>query len=326
MKEKKIKGRPSVCTSCGGQLEQKDPYTYICTSCGRPYYISADWVHRVSVRLSAGKMILICALAAIAVTGLAVLGYQYYTNRLVKSASRFSVCFRDFLMEAYRMPVADIREEELEKMKYLRIEKDDGYIFTYSFEDYYDYRDKEAFEETLCSISVDGKKDDFSPSNIQYFTGLTRLELYTEAWENYVLPKENVLRGIYCLDGLSRNGTPEFFCRANPDTLEEVAVMEAKALEDFSFMEDLKGVRTLTLHEASLKDGDMFEGFNNLENLYLYQVDMAEEDAAEIVEGILALPSLKVFSMEGRTAWYIEDSRWEAWQEQYDGRIILNRE
>lgn len=326
MKEKKTKERPSACTSCGGQLIQKDPYTYECASCGRKYYISADRVHKVSVRLSAGKMILICALCAIAVTGIAVAGYQYYTGRLVKSASRFSVCFRDFLMKAYQRPIAEIKEEDLRKMKYLKIEKDGEYIFTYSFEDFYDYRDEQAYEKTLHTISEDGKKDDFSPTNIQYFTGLTRLELYTEAWENYILPEENVLRSIYCLDGLSRNGTPQFFSRANPDTLEEVVIMEADDLEDFSFMEYLKGVKTFAIHQAKLKSGDMFQGFNRLENLILYQVDMEEDETDKIVENLLSLPSLKRFHMEGKTAWYIEDEQWEEWQQKYEGKMILTRE
>jgi len=326
MRQEKMKGRPEACTSCGGKLEQKDPYTYECTSCGRKYYISAGRTHKVSVRLSAGKVLLACCAAAIAVTGAGVAGYQYYTGRLVQSASRFCVAFRDFLMEAYGRPVAEIREEDLRKIKYLKIEKDREYTFTYSFEDYYDYRDKEAFEDTLCTISVDAPEDDFSPTNVQYFTGLTRLELYTDVWENYVLPEENVLRGIYCLDGLSKYGTPQFFTRVNQDTLEEVAIMEAGNLEDFSFMENLKGIKTLVLHKAVLKNGEMFKGFDHLESLLLYQVDMEEDKAAGIVEELLSLPSLDIFHMEGKTAWYIEDGQWEQWQRMYDGKVVLSRE
>ncbi len=326
MKQKKIKGRQTICASCGGQLAEKDAYTCVCTSCGRSYYISADRTHKISVRLSAGKMILICSLAAIAVTGAAVAGYQYYTGRLVQSASRFCVAFRDFLMEVYEKPVAEIQEEDLRKIKYLKIEKDKEYTFTYSFEDYYDYRDEDAFGQTLRTISVDAPRDDFSPTNIQYFTGLTKLELYTDVWENYVLPKENQLRSIYCLDGLSKYGTPQFFTRVNPDTLEEVAILEAGELKDFSFMEDLKGVHTCLLHKAVLKNGEMFEGFDDLERLILYQVEMDEEDAAVIVEGILSLPSLEYFHIEGKTAWYITDEQWEKWQELYDGKIVLSRD
>lgn len=105
---KKQTDRPRRCTSCGDELVQKDAYTLQCTSCGREYYLSADRTHRVSIHLSVGKMIFLSAMAVIAVTAFGVFGYQYYTGRLVSSASRFSVTFRDFLMEAYGKPVAEI--------------------------------------------------------------------------------------------------------------------------------------------------------------------------------------------------------------------------
>lgn len=102
--------------------------------------------------------------------------------------------------------------------------------------------------------------------------------------------------------------------------------MEAGELKDFSFMEDLKGVHTCLLHKAVLKNGEMFEGFDDLERLILYQVEMDEEDAAVIVEGILSLPSLEYFHIEGKTAWYITEEQWEKWRELYDGKIVLSRD
>jgi hypothetical protein len=57
--------------------------------------------------------------------------------------SRFSVAFRDFLLEVYNKPVVDINDEDLAQIKYLRIERQKKtYHFTYSFEDYYDYTPK----------------------------------------------------------------------------------------------------------------------------------------------------------------------------------------
>lgn len=317
--------RPVICESCGGSLERKNPYVYQCSSCGRKYYISADRTHKVSVRLSAGKIILICAAVAILVTGAAVAGYQFYTGRMVASASRFSVVFRDFLMEAYQKPVAEISREDLERIQYLRIEENKGYRFIYSYEDYYAYGDPDRFEKTLETITIKGKRDDFSPTNIQYFPGLTRLELYTGAWENYVLPEGNRLRCIYCKDGLSRYGTPEFFDRINPDTLEEVAILEADNLEDFSFMENLKGVKRLMIEKVSLKDGEIFSGCDKLEELYLPYVTMEEDQAAGIIEEILSCPSLKRFYIEGKAAWYVSDDKWAEWEETYRGRIELLR-
>jgi hypothetical protein len=323
--QKKGKTEPGFCTSCGGELERKNPYLYQCASCGRTYYISADRTHRISVQVSAGRMVVLCAVVMIVIAAVVMTGYQFYTGRLVVSASRFSVVFRDFLMEAYEKPVADISPEDLARIRYLKIEREKKYRFTYSYEDYYDYPDAARFEETLHTIEIAGKTDDFSPTNVQYFTGLTRLELYTGGWENYVLPEGNVLQGIVCVDGMSKYGTPQFFSAVNPDTLKEVAILKANERKDFSFMEDLRGVERLVLSEATLEDGTVFDGFEQLEELYLYYVVMEEEDAAAIIEELLSLPSLRRFYIEGKTAWYITKEQWEKWEENYGNRIILER-
>lgn len=322
----KTQNQEEPCASCGGQLVRINSYEYQCASCGRKYYVSADRLHRVSVRLSAGKTILLCAAAAIIIGAAAVTGYQYYTGRMVASASRFSVVFRDFLMEVYQKPAADISEEDLEKMKYLKIQRDKDYVFTYSFEDIYAYSDTESYEKTLKTVSVEGGKEDFSPTNIQYFTGLTRLELYTEAWQNYALPEDNVIRYIACTDGLSKYGTPEFFTRVNKDTLEEVLILDGEHLEDFSFMEDLKGVKGFLLEDALLKNVDMFRGFDQLEQLVLYHVDMEEDKTYDQVKELLSLPSLRRFAISGKTGWYITDEQWEELSKTYGGRVVMIRE
>ncbi len=318
-------GEPRLCTSCGGRLERKNPYLYQCTSCKRTYYISADRAHRVTVQVSAGRLVVACAVAAIIIAAVAMTGYQLYTGHLVASASRFSVVFRDFLMEAYKKPVAEVSPGDLAGIKYLKIEKGKKYRFTYGYEDYYSFPDKGRFEDTLQTVEISGRTDDFSPSNVQYFTGLTRLELYTGGWENYILPKENVLQGIFCVDGMSKYGTPQFFSAVNPDTLTEVGILKAEGRKDFSFMEDLRGVRRLVMSDAKLEDSAIFDGFEDLEELYLYYVVMEEEDAAAIIEGLLSLPSLKHFYIEGKTAWYITKEQWEKWEKMYGNRISLER-
>lgn len=317
--------KTDTCESCGGRLERKSSYIYQCASCGQKYYISADKIHKVSVQLSAGKIILICAAVVMAISAVAVVGYQFYTERLVVSASRFCVVFRDFLMEAYQKPAAEISKEDLARIKYLKIELDKGYRFTYSYEDYYDYENREQYEKTLSIITIQGSKSDFSPSNIEYFTGLTRLELYTEAWENYVLPEENKLRCIYCLDGLSRYGTPQFFTRINPDTLEEVAILGADGLKDFSFLDNLKGIKRFTLENATIPDKNLFHPLSSLEELNLCYVRLEEDKASETIEQFLTLPSLKRFYIEGTAAWYISNDQWSQWEQTYDGQIVLER-
>lgn len=323
---RETQNREEPCASCGGQLVRINPYEYQCSSCGRKYYVSGNRLHRVSVRLSAGKTILLCAIIAIAAGAVAVAGYQYYTGRMVASASRFSVVFRDFLMEVYEKPAPDISQADLEQMKYLKIERDGDYIFTYSFQDIYDYPDMDSYEKTLETVRVNGGKEDFSPTNVQYFTGLTRLELYTEAWQNYALPEDNVLRYIACADGLSKYGTPQFFTRVNKDTLEEVLILDAGKLEDFSFMEELKGIKGFLIEDAVLKNVDMFQGFDRLEQLVLYHVEMDEEKTYEQVRTLLSLPNLKRFAISGKTAWYITDEQWEELSKTFGDRVALVRE
>lgn len=318
--------RRKVCESCGGRLVQVNPYEVQCESCGRKYYVSAGRSHKVKVRMSMGRMIVTCALVVIGVTALAVAGYQFYTRRLVRSASRFSVVFRDFLMEAYDLPIAEIDEEQMARMKYLKIERDkDGYQFTYSYEDFYDYMDWDRYERVLEHVTIQEKKGEFSPTNVQYFTGLTRLELYTEAWENYLLPEDNVIRCIYCRDGLCKYGKPTFFDNVNRETLEEVAIAGAEQLEDFSFLENLKGIKRLTLENAVLDEDGLLEGFDRLEELLLYYVVMDEDRAPELMEEMISLPSMEYFYIEGKTGWYVDEALWEQWQETYGDDVVMVR-
>ncbi len=304
-------GAQERCTSCGGRLVQKSRELCRCASCGREYYLSVDREPLVSVRLSAGKTLIICAAVLILITAVAVAGYRYYTADLVQSASRFSVVFRDFVMEVYGKPVAAVTGEELAGIRYLKIEKEDGYRFTCSFEDYYAYEDSDDYGKTLREVVVAGSPEDFSPSNVEFFTGLTKLELYTEAWENYRLPEKNLLRSISCIDGLSRYGTPHFFEAVNPDTLEEVVIAGAGGLSDFSFLEKLRRIRRFTLEEAELKQEGLFDGFEKLEELTLRYPAVKEEDIYRMVENILMLPSLQRFELEGKAAWYLTDAQWE---------------
>lgn len=314
------------CSSCGGILRLKDRQTYVCENCGQEYYISTDRTHRFSIHLSIPKVIMVTAAVVIGVAVIGAGAYEYYTARLSEKASRFSVAFRDFLLEAYDKPVAQITEEDLEQMRYLKIEKDGVYQFTYSFEDYYIYQDWESYEKTLETIEVDAVREDYSPANLQYFTGLTRVELYTEAWENYVLPEENQLRYISCNDGLSRYGKSDFFSRLNQDCIEEVVINDAPDLKDFSFMEDLADVRIFTLKSVALKDADVFAPMTDLEELTLENLEMDEEKIYEETEKLLELPSIRKLTVSGGAIWHITEEQWEKLQKTYEGKIEIRRE
>lgn len=315
------------CSSCGGNLRLKNKLTYYCENCGQEYYISTDRTHRVSIHLTVSRIIVMIAAAVIAVVLAAVAAYEFYTGRLAEKASRFSVAFRDFLLEVYDKPLPQISAEDLEKMRYLKIEKDKTYQFTYSFEDYYEYDDWESYEKTLKTIEVTAIREDYSPANLEYFTGLTRVELYTEAWENYVLPEENQLRYISCNDGLSRYGKSKFFSSLNPDTIEEIVINNAQDLSDYSFLKDFTDVKFFTLKDAVLKNTNDFKNMKALEELTLKDLVMDEKKVYENIEGLLlSLPSLKKLTISGSSVWYITEEQWAQLQETYEGKIEIRRE
>lgn len=313
------------CAACGGRLEQKTKYVCQCTSCGRGYYTSTSRLHRFQFRLSVKNLILLLTTVVIAVATIAIIGYQIYTGQLIRSASRFSTAYRDFLLEVYDMPVADIGDEELAQIKYLKIEKESAYLFTYSFEDYYDYEDVKSFEQTLETVVVKVGSDSFDPANLQYFTGLTKVELYTGAWQNYVLPKNNSIRSICCKNGYSKIGTPEFFSEVNPDTIEDVTILDAKELDSDVFLGNLKNVKSLSLQYITIEDAEVFVGFNQLEELTLNYPVIREGDAYEIVEDLLQIPTLEKLSIEGKTFWYLTDEEWQYLQDTYGEKVIFER-
>lgn len=322
----KLAKEQKVCSSCGGRIMPKNKYTYKCSDCGQEYYISADRTHKVNISISVRKVIIIIAAALMAVTAIGVVGYEFYTGMLVRHAGRFSSGFQEFVTEVYQKPVAKITEEDLEKIKYLRIEENPNYLFTYSFEDYYDYSGWESYEPTLKTVEVDFMNKEILPSDLEYFPGLTRVELYTEAWESYTLSEENKLRHISCLDGLSRYGKGEFFTLLNPDTIEEVIIWGAGKRKDFSFLSDLEQVKRFTLKDANIKSASVFANMKQLESLTLEDAVMKEDEVYDIVKELLTLPSLKSLTITGNSIWYISDEQWKELQEMYAGKIKMERE
>lgn len=313
------------CTSCGGRLEQKSKYICQCSSCGRGYYTSTERLRRIHLRLSVKKLVIILTAIAMVTGTAAIMAYEFYTTQLAQSARRFSAAFRDFLLEAYDMPVADIDEEELSRIKYLKIEKQNAYLFTYSFEDYYDYEDEKIYQQTMETVVVNATTDEFLPADLQYFSGLTRLELYTDAWQNYVLPQKNELRSIYCRNGFSKVGTPEFFSAVNSNTLEEVVILDADELADVSFLADISQVKRLTIDKMPIRDADTFAGLEQLEELTLCYPSIEDENVCEVIESVLRLPALKRLTVEGKTLWYLTDEEWTYLQETYGEKVAFER-
>ncbi len=319
---------PSQCESCGGQIEQIDKNTYKCTHCDTRYYVSTTTMRKVGVHIPIKTLVIRITVAIVALIAIALIAYQSYTVSLVKDASRFSVAFRDFLLDVYDKPVANINDEDLAKIKYLRIERiKKCYHFTYSFEDYYDYKTEE-FENHTKTVMIKKSIEDFSPSNIQYLTGLTRLELYTNSWHNYVLPEGNQLRSIICISraDISRYGSSPFFEKVNPNTLEEIAIYSEENLnEDRYILQDIQTVKHLTLERLVYDDPAMFKDFNQLTELYLLYPVIEEDYTYEIIETTLQCPALKRFVIEGKAAWYLSDEEWDSLQATYGNKIIIER-
>lgn len=315
----------TCCAVCGGQLEQKSKDFFQCTYCGRGYYMSDLRIRRIQLRLSVKNMILLLAAVVMTVTTIAVIGYQFYINQMAGAAGRFSTAFRDFLLEVYDMPVAELDEGELEQIKYLKIEKEGAYLFTYSFEDYYDYDDSASYEETLETVVISVKPDKFDPEDLQYFTGLTKVELYADAWQNYKLPENNRLRSITCKNGESKVGTPQFFSAVNQDTIEEVIILDAKDLDRDLYLEEVKNVKRLSLEYITIEGTDMFAGFDQLEELTLSYPVLEEENICEVVERMLQLPSLKKLTITGSTLWCLDKEEWRYLKKTYGEKVAFER-
>ncbi len=317
---------PSQCESCGGEIKQIDQNTYQCMHCDSQYYVSTRTVKTIGLHIPIKKMVITTSAVITAFVVITLIVYQAYTTILVKDASRFSVAFRDFLLEVYDKPVANINSDDLSQIKYLRIERiKKSYHFTYSFEDYYNYNPEE-FESHTNTVVIKKSIEDFSPSNLQYFTGLVRVELYTNSWHNYMLPEHNKLRSIVCRSDVSRYGNSAFFEKINPTTLCEIVLYSEDALdEDRYILDDIKTVQTLTLQRLIYDQPDMFKDFHHLKELHLLYPIIPQEHAYEIIDATLQCPELEKLVIEGKAAWYLSDAEWNSLQKTYGNRIKIER-
>lgn len=339
--------KKKTCMFCAGVLAKKDKDTYHCPYCGKDYFISVDKKKRWYMLLPVGTLTVAAAICGMALVIWLLVAYYQRSDAMYDNAERFSKVYATFLTEVYDEPVAVIDDKDLARMKYLKVEQEEGeYIFSYSFENPYDYREENSgenrkednkenyrekagevekdFAKTIKTVRVD--EAGYAPTNLQYFTGLTRVELYTGAWENYLLPEDNEIRSIGCVDGYSRYGKPEFFAGANYQTLEEVTIYEAEDLTDYSFIEEISGIKSFTLENPVIKDGAPFQEFEQLESLTLLNPEFPETGVYELVDGMLSIPSLKTFRIEGPGGWYLSDEEWNTLKEKYDGRVEMARE
>lgn len=260
----------------------------------------------------------------IALIVMILLAYQFFAGNMVREDDRFSGVFKEFLSEVYDKPLARVNEEDLFQIKYLRIEQTSkSYSFIYSFQDYYHYEPME-FETYKETVVIQQGEESYSPSDLQYFTGLTRLELYTDSWYTYVLPKQNILRSIVCMSDVSGYENSAFFEKINPDTLQEVVLYSGENLEDDAYiLKDINMVRSLTLQRLVCDNPNMFKEFSQLEELCLLYPEISPDKVFETVEAILQCPELKRFMIEGGAAWYLSEEEWNYFEDTYGDRVEI---
>lgn len=337
--------KKKTCVFCAGVLTKKEKDTYHCPYCEKDYFISVDKKKRWYMLLPVGSLTVLAAIGGMVLIIWLLVAYYQRSAAMYDNADRFSKVYAAFLTEVYDEPVAVIDDRDLTRMKYLKVEQEDGdYVFSYSFENPYDYREESSkgnrkentrekdkngdgengFGKTVKTVRVD--EAGYAPTNLQYFTGLTKVELYTGAWENYLLPEDNQIRSITCVDGYSKYGKPEFFSNANYETLEEVTIYGAEDLTDDAFIKEIKGIKSFTLENPVIKDGESFRDFEKLESLALLYPEFPETGAYEIVETMLSIPTLKTFRMEGPGGWYLSDEEWKTLEDKYADRVEMVRE
>ena len=306
------------CKACGGLLIRKSSYLYQCENCDKDYYVSKNKLHKISLSFPNKKLLFMRSIVAVFMIGVLILVGKYYlhTKKMKENTERFSQCFRIFLTEVFEKSIAMIDEDDMESIKYLKIEeKQQGTVFTYSFKDYYECEDEEEFTKNVEEIIVDNWG--YSSEDTRYFSGLTKIEIYLGAWQNYVLPESNNIRSITCFSGESKYGKSDFFKNVNPNTLEEVIIYSDDKINDISFLEDISGIRSLYLEQAVIYDMFYFKKFNNLKELTLINAEFDEKNAYEVVEELLQISSLEKLYIEGPSVWYISDDEWIKLQEKY---------
>lgn len=312
------------CKVCGGKLHRKNEAVYSCEYCDREYYISKEQIYRKNISFSTGRGILIMAVILGAVICTLLGAYIHRVEKMKNNSQRFSTVFSKFLTDVYDENIANVDDKDLNKIKYLKIDKDkEGYVFEYSFTDRYCV-DEKVFEKSLKRVVVSG--EGYACSDIQYFGGLTQLKLYVGAWENYILPEKNVIRSIHCVDGYSKYGKPEFFEAVNHKTLEEVVIYKADGLTDYSFVKDISKIKRFVIEDAVIKDYQPFIDFENLKELSLINPEIKEAKAYEVIEGLVSIPTLKHFEIQGPGGYCLSDGQWDELKERYGSKVQMERE
>ncbi len=194
-----------ICKNCGGTLELVDRTHALCPFCGQRYLIdeAKGTILHIQVdhggddamrqRLARTKSVLIGVLAVASLLTLVIFGFNVAARRSVFSTSDEDIpaeaggeLLAIFCQDIFGKPFEKITAKELESIRYLRCsyeqqEDEVLHVIQYSFTDYQECEDAQAFQRTVEKWTYRTKSVSW-PSDYSMFTGLTRIDTTGSAW------------------------------------------------------------------------------------------------------------------------------------------------
>lgn len=193
------------CRNCGGVLELIDKTHGVCPYCGQKYLIDEAKGTIIDVHVDYGgsaqvrsamedtKRALFVVLAVAVVVTLIILGFNIAARKSVFSSSDTNIPVEEngqllaiFSKDIFGKDYKDITEEEFASVKYLRCGYERSgsetyHVVWYSFTDYADCEDEEAFRDTVKRWTYRTERVNW-PSDYTMFTGLTRINTTDAVW------------------------------------------------------------------------------------------------------------------------------------------------
>lgn len=292
------------CKNCGGILDLIDKTHGVCPYCGQKYLIDEAKGAIVEVRVDYGgsaqvrsaledaKRALLVVLAVAVVVTLVIFGFNIAARKSVFSSSDKDIPVGEggellaiFCKDIFGKEYKEITQEEFASIKYLRC----GYersgsetynIVWYSFTDYQDCEDEEAFRDTVKRWTYRTERVSW-PSDYTMFTGLTRFNNQDSVWLSQLrFATDNQIRYVDTDDSLETVAQI-----LNPEQIKvlHIGIMGAsmEGIGAFSNLEeltintnisrdkvDISQVKECShLRRLSLRCGDVYTGLESLGEL-----------------------------------------------------------
>ncbi len=323
------------CKNCGGILDLIDKTHGVCPYCGQKYLIDeakgaivevhVDYGGSAQVRsaLEDARKALLVVLAVAVVVTLVIFGFNIAARKSVFSSSDQDIPVGEggqllviFCKDIFGKEYKEITEEELASIKYLRC----GYersgsehynVVWYSFADYRDCEDEEAFRDTVKRWTY--RTDRVSwPSDYTMFTGLTRFNNQDSVWLSQLrFAPDNQIHYVDTDDSLETVAQI-----LNPEQIQvlHIGIMGAdmKGIGQFSNLEELTVITNMSrdkvdisqikecsrLRSLALHCGDTYTGLEalgELDQLTSLSIDQVYLGDCDFLE---QLPQLEELSIE----------------------------